>query len=232
MASASDNPPRLASDAVHDRLRRAILRGDLPPGSALPSERELSAKHRVNRHAVREAIKRLQQSGLVQVSQGGATRVLDWRLTGGLDLLDDLAQIEDGGELRRAIAEMRATIGIDAARLCAERAGEALRDELRRLGAALRDPAEHRRYQDRFEAYEALWARIVDGSENLAYRLAFNSLVGVRHARDVDLRVYAAEVDDPVAGRHLANAVADGDVDRARRTAHDLLRRTLEAAVS
>lgn len=217
---------------MHERLRVTILRGDILPGGTLPSERELSAAHRVNRHAVREAIKRLQQSGLVQVSQGGATRVLDWRLTGGLDLLDDLTKTEEAGALRRSVAEMRASIGIDAARLCAERATTALRDELRKLGAALRDPAEHRRFHDRFEAYEALWARIVDGSDNLAYRLAFNTLVGVRHDRDVDLRVYQGEVDDPATGRRLAVAVADGDVARATTTARELLGRTVEAAVA
>jgi DNA-binding FadR family transcriptional regulator len=180
---------------------------------------------------VREAIKRLQQAGLVQVAQGGATRVLDWRLTGGLDLLDDLAKTEEAVALRRSVAEMRASIGVDAARLCAERARPALRDELRKLGAALRDPAESPRYQDRFEAYEALWARIVDGSDNLAYRLAFNTLVGVRHGRDVDLRVYAREVDDPAAGRRLALSVAHGDAGEAAARAHDLLQRTLDAAV-
>ena len=39
---------------------------------------------------MREALKRLQQSGLVRISQGGATRVRDWRRHGGLDLLLEL----------------------------------------------------------------------------------------------------------------------------------------------
>jgi GntR family transcriptional repressor for pyruvate dehydrogenase complex len=232
VTSANVNPPRLASDAVHDRLRLMILTGRAEPGDALPSERELSATHRVNRHAVREAIKRLQQAGLVQVSAGGATRVLDWRLTGGLELLDDLTRTEEASALRRSVAEMRASIGVDAARLCAQRATPELRDELRRLGGALRDPAEHRRYQDRFEAYEAMWARIVDGSDNLAYRLAFNTLVGSRHDGDVDLRLYAGEVDDPAAGRQLALSIAHGDADEAAARAQELLRRTLEAALA
>jgi DNA-binding FadR family transcriptional regulator len=232
MPAASDNPPRLASDVVHDRLRLQILRGDLPAGGTLPSERELSATYRVNRHAVREAIKRLQQSGLVQVSQGGATRVLDWRLTGGLDLLDDLAKTGEAGALRRSVAEMRASIGVDAARLAAERATPPQREELRRLGAELPEPADVRRYHDRFLAYERLWAAIVDASDNLAYRLAFNTLVGARAGRDDDLRVYQSEVDDPAAARRLALSIAQGDAEDAARLANDLLRRTLEAAVA
>src|SRR3954469_2074214 len=175
MASAT-NPPRLRSEAVHERLRTMILSGELAAGDSLPSERSLSESHRVNRHAVREAIKRLQQAGLVQVSHGGATRVLDWRATGGLDLLDDLAQTVDLQPLLRSIGEMRASIGADAARLCALRGPDEVLAELPRLAASLPQPADVRRYETRFRAYEAFWARIVDGSGNLTYRLAFNSL--------------------------------------------------------
>src|SRR3954452_2577223 len=133
----TSNPPRLRSEAVHDRLRREILSGQYAPGDPLPSERSLSESHRVNRHAVREAIKRLQQAGLVQVSQGGATRVLDWRATGGLDLLADLTQTEDLAPLLRSVGEMRATIGADAARLCALRGPDEILAELPRMAAAL-----------------------------------------------------------------------------------------------
>ncbi|MCW3041651.1 MAG: regulatory protein GntR, partial [Solirubrobacterales bacterium] len=68
--------PRVpVSATVYDALRADILGGRLPVDARLPSERTLSDAHAVNRHAVREAVKRLQQSGLVQVTQGGATRV-------------------------------------------------------------------------------------------------------------------------------------------------------------
>jgi GntR family transcriptional regulator, transcriptional repressor for pyruvate dehydrogenase complex len=228
--SPTSNPPRLRSEAVHDRLRHAILSGDLAPGDALPSERVLSDRHRVNRHAVREAIKRLQQAGLVHVSHGGATRVLDWRATGGLDLLADLAGTEDLAPLLRAVAEMRASIGADAARLCALRAPAALRDALPAAARAIPAAADTRRYQDRFEAYEAFWGRIVDGSDNLAYRLAFNSLVGARHGGGIDPRVYAAEVDDAAAALPLAEAIARGDGEGAAAAARELLERTVRAA--
>ena len=79
----------------------------------------------VNRHAVREAVKRLQQAGLVEVSQGGATSVLDWRSNGGLDLLSHLSLRSSGRvdpKVVRSALEMRISIGADAARLCARRA--------------------------------------------------------------------------------------------------------------
>ena len=60
-------------DAVYSALSAQILRGELRPGDALPSERLLAEEFAVNRHAIREAMKRLQQAGLVRVSHGGAT---------------------------------------------------------------------------------------------------------------------------------------------------------------
>jgi GntR family transcriptional repressor for pyruvate dehydrogenase complex len=220
------NPPRLRSEAVHDRLRREILSGQYAPGDALPSERALSEAHRVNRHAVREAIKRLQQAGLVQVAQGGATRVLDWHVTGGLDLLADLATTEELDPLLRAVSEMRASIGADAARLCALRGPAHLRDELPGLARALPDPADVRRFETRFRAYEAFWARIVAGSGNITYRLAFNSLVGARDAGGIDTTLYVAEVDDArAAAVPLATAIAGGDADIAFSLARELLDR-------
>jgi GntR family transcriptional regulator, transcriptional repressor for pyruvate dehydrogenase complex len=224
----TSNPPRLRSEAVHDRLRREILSGRHAPGDPLPSERSLSESHRVNRHAVREAIKRLQQAGLVQVSQGGATRVLEWRATGGLDLLGDLARTDEFAPLSRGVDEMRASIGADAARLCALRADDALRAQLPFLAAALPDPASVRRFETRFRAYEAFWARIVDGSGNLAYRLALNSLADARDTGSIDTTRYAVEVDHArEAAGPLADAIARGDADRAYALARELLERCL-----
>ena len=80
---------------------------------------------RASRHAVREALKRLQQAGLVSISQGGATRVRDWRHHGGLELLLE-GELPEALHAPRAAMEMRACIGADAARRCA-RAGRTSR---------------------------------------------------------------------------------------------------------
>src|SRR3954447_17217902 len=122
------------SGQIYSRLRAEILGDRYAAGDALPSERRLSEELETNRHAVREALKRLQQAGLVAISQGGATRVRDWRHHGGLDLLlalgADAEQPPEELGLVRAMFEMRASVGADAARLAARRAGAALRAEL------------------------------------------------------------------------------------------------------
>jgi len=50
---------------VADQLREAILAGDLSPGEALPTERELAESFGVSRPSVREALRALQAQGLI-----------------------------------------------------------------------------------------------------------------------------------------------------------------------
>jgi DNA-binding FadR family transcriptional regulator len=208
-------------DAVYASLSEQILGGALAPGEALRSERLLSEEYEVNRHAIREAMKRLQQAGLVRVSHGGATRVLDWRATGGLDLLAQLGHTAGPvPELVRSAVEMRLSIGVDAARRCAERAPASLIDEMQELVAA--EPAGDGEAAD---VYERLWELLVQGADNLAYRLALNTLISVGGGFDLRTRSLP-EARDRAAVTALVDAVAAGDVDRAGERARDLLERT------
>jgi GntR family transcriptional regulator, transcriptional repressor for pyruvate dehydrogenase complex len=68
---------RYAADSVFTALAGDILRGVYEPGVALPAERELSERFKVSKVLVRQAIHRLREIGLLEVRQGGATRVLD-----------------------------------------------------------------------------------------------------------------------------------------------------------
>ena len=106
---------------MHRRLREQILTGELAPGDRIPSERALSEELGINRHAVREALKRLPTASLVRITRGGATRVLDWRQSAGLDLLLDLMQQGDTPPAEAAVGsvlEMRASVGADVVRRC------------------------------------------------------------------------------------------------------------------
>ncbi len=78
------------SDAVFEQLRDEILAGRLVAETALASERTLTEAFGVNRQAIREAMKRLDQAGLVEIHHGGPTRVRNSRRSAGLDLLPDL----------------------------------------------------------------------------------------------------------------------------------------------
>jgi len=211
------------SDAVHAHLRDAILSGELDPGDAVPSERELSERLAVNRHAVREAIKRLQQARLVAVSHGGPTRVLDWRVTGGLDLIVDLVRDHSAridAPLMAAITEMRACIGIDAARRCAERAPAHAREDAARHAEAA---AAATNLGARTRANTDLWTAVVAGAGNLAYRLALNTLVeGVATYPELDSRLNAPR-DDGADYAALARGLRRGDGSATAQAAQRLL---------
>ena len=58
-----------------DALRRAIDRGDLPPGMKLPSERDLSTALGISRTTICAAYDRLRDEGIVRSRQGSGTRV-------------------------------------------------------------------------------------------------------------------------------------------------------------
>lgn len=213
---------RRVSDVLHDRLRAEILAGELAAGDAVSSERALAERHGVNRHAVREALKRLEQAGLVRITQGGATRVQDWREHGGLDLLLDL--VRDAGapaggppaEVVRSVLELRALIGVDAARRFVERAEPA--DRVRVAGLveevasaidrAAADGDGGTGVAAVAAAYEELWRTVVAGAGNVAYRLMLNSL-NVAVAQFPELAAALAPAD-AAAIRALAAAIRDG----------------------
>ncbi|MER7575830.1 GntR family transcriptional regulator [Streptomyces sp. NPDC057806] len=73
--------PASRTDRVRDALRQAILDGALPPGRALV-ERELAEMYGVSKTPVREALKQLQSTGLVEINayQGVSVRNPDDRL--------------------------------------------------------------------------------------------------------------------------------------------------------
>src|SRR5262249_52448262 len=60
---------------LYDRLREAILIGQLPPGTHLPSTREMATELKVSRHTVFNAFELLQAEGYVEGQIGSGTFV-------------------------------------------------------------------------------------------------------------------------------------------------------------
>ena len=223
------------SDAVFARFVEEILTGHWPAGQPAPSERELALAWQVNRHAVREALKRVQQAGLVRISQGGKTRVLDWRRHAGLDVLSGLATAGVIPALRIVgdVAVMRRLVATDAARLCA------LRADADQLAAVTAAASAYPQSGDLAamdvtrvaQADVAFWSAVIDGSGNLAYRLALNTLLAAIDdvGRDLVTAFNAAELADRPAHLELAAAISARDGERAARLARALLSRLVTA---
>src|SRR5918995_6566572 len=58
-------------EEVAARIRDLIAGGELRAGEALPSERKLAEQFKVGRAVIREAIRQLEVSGLVESRHGG-----------------------------------------------------------------------------------------------------------------------------------------------------------------
>ncbi len=164
------------SEQVYTQLRDRILKKVLPVGAELPSERELSETLGVNRGAVREAIKRLQQARLVRVRHGGATQVENFEAEGGLELLPSLivnAQGQVNLEVARGIVALRKALAPVVAGQAAVHGGKALADALKPVIASMQNTSELPKLQQL--AFD-FWALVVQGSGNVVFKLAFNSM--------------------------------------------------------
>jgi GntR family transcriptional repressor for pyruvate dehydrogenase complex len=119
-STASQHGPRSLVDELCDTLAKRIRR-DLGKGrSQLPTERELAVEFEVSRTVVREATKRLELQGLLEVRHGIGLRLVDKLhapLNGALELL-----MPDAVQRLRLLIETRQVIEPELARLAAERA--------------------------------------------------------------------------------------------------------------
>jgi DNA-binding FadR family transcriptional regulator len=165
----------LVSDQVFRLLCEQILAGAYEPGEKLPTQRALAAELEVNMASVREAVKRLEQIGLVDVRHGDAMRVRDWRAEGGLDVVAHVL-FRAGGldrETLRSLLEARRLMLTEAARLAAQRrsAPQAARlGELAERIAAAPDEAAAQALDFEF------MTELVEAAGNVVFLLILNSI--------------------------------------------------------
>ncbi len=219
---------RSLPEAVFERICGSIFEGRLAPGDRLPAERELSQQLGVNRNALREALKRLEQLRLVSIHPGGSTRVLDFRTSGGLDLLGAL--LFSGSttlrlEVARGLAELRSALGPDIAARAAARAEPEDRAALARVLEELRGIPTADLVARQRKSLE-LWRVLVSAADNLAYRLAFNTMEHAWTAiQDLVAPALRDELQDQPGYERLVRAVDRGEVAAARRAARRLVER-------
>lgn len=231
MPQLRETKPHSLADQVFRQVASQILDGGYAVGRNLPPERQLAEDFGVNRHVIREAIKRVEQIGLVKSRQGGGTTVLDFERTAGLDALALLAEYAAGdlagARLWRAGFEMRAAIGADLARLCALRVDTAVKADLlaiaHRLSGAPKDTS--------LVALDlSFWERMLDGADNIAYRLAYNSLIrSAQAAPELQLQWTIQELETSDFRIPIAEAIAAGDSAAAEAATRTSLRGAIAA---
>lgn len=210
-------------EEVADRLAGAIRGGGLAVDGLLPSERRLAERFGVSRPVVREATRRLESQGMVEVKQGVGTRVVD-RLHAPMSAAARLLVPESEERLRQSL-EVRSLIEPEIARLAAGRAGEDDLAGLRAIQCRLEEAG------DLASAMEA----DLDFHRDLA-RISGNEIFGLVLDAIADLGRESRRTTMTIAGlgraaeQHAAvlAAVAAGDGEGAERA----MRVHIETAVS
>jgi GntR family transcriptional regulator, transcriptional repressor for pyruvate dehydrogenase complex len=131
-----------------DRLGTAIRLGILPPGSRLPSERDLADQLAISRSTLRQAITALVESGHLTSQRGRS---------GGTFVVPEPPLAEgSAGPLPEGwhqVLDLRVAIEVGAVTLAAERIGDeplqTMRDAVERMNAAI-DFEDYRRADVRF----------------------------------------------------------------------------------
>src|SRR5918997_1309924 len=120
-------------EEVAARIRDLIADGELSPGRALPSERKLAEQFKVGRAVIREAIRQLEVSGLVESRHGGGNYVRGGTVE---HLVAPIASVLNGmAPLREELMAARLFFEPQIARAAAARATP---EDLRRLEEAIR----------------------------------------------------------------------------------------------
>jgi GntR family transcriptional repressor for pyruvate dehydrogenase complex len=120
-------------EEVAARIRDLIASGELRPGEALPSERKLAEQFKVGRAVIREAIRQLEVSGLVESRHGGGNYIREVTVE---HLVAPIASVLNGmAPLREELMDARLFFEPQIARAAVARATA---EDLRRLQEVIR----------------------------------------------------------------------------------------------
>lgn len=170
---------RTLSCNVAEILTRRIVSGEYPVKSKLPTERLLSEEFEVNRHAVREALKRLEAIGLVEIRHGSGIYVQPLHLTAGVEIFDAMLFRADGtiepGFLSNML-DFRRHVMMNITALAAERRKPR---ELGRICRIIDDICFNRKkgiLEDEHALFYSLFEHIALATQNRVYALVFVTL--------------------------------------------------------
>jgi len=207
---------------VVDEVEASIIAGELSPGDQLPPELELKEMFGTGRGTIREALRVLEQKGLIVIkagASGGAfvTKADTGKLTEHLDLLVQAQSISP-----EHIREFRETVEPVAASLAASRVNEAGTDKLMEAFAHAEASLAAGNWEAFLSGDVAVHVTIAEMTGNplltAVLRMVHEHVLGLNED-------YALKGEDNMAHnledlRGLVDAVASGDREKAGQLAH------------
>jgi GntR family transcriptional regulator, transcriptional repressor for pyruvate dehydrogenase complex len=162
------------AEAIAEGLRAQILSGKYGPGERLPSERELSVRLGANRSSVREALKKLEQLGMIAIRPGGGARVVPMAEAGLGALRHFLGATSPNREIVAQWLDVHELVIAGAARIAMERGTAEEFAETKRL---LRTLVSAATTDDEFvTVVDALTELITRASRNVVLMMVRNGL--------------------------------------------------------
>jgi GntR family transcriptional repressor for pyruvate dehydrogenase complex len=183
-------------EILANQLRKNILRGEIPEGQLLPSERDLVERTGLSRGAVREALRTLSGEGLVQTKHGrsGGSMVT---LPGHESMAAAIGRFVQGRRISlRSLQETREVLEPFLARLAAEKRTDEQLVQIQGLHAELVASANDFRA---FALLNVKWHNAIaqaSGNELLA-----TLLYSISHG--VEIATMAEEYDTPETRREV-----------------------------
>ncbi|MBN2659287.1 MAG: FadR family transcriptional regulator [Spirochaetales bacterium] len=163
----------MVADDIALQIEKAILSGSIEKGTKLPPERKLAEQYGASRTTVRQAIKNLEQLGLVETLPQSGTFVSDYLQDASLDLLIHMMKDPESWDPATlyALLEARKVIELFALSKAMASLNEDDLKTLRDLASGLRADNPH----DSAEMDYKLHYHIMKMSSNIAFLLIFNS---------------------------------------------------------
>ena len=201
-----------AAETVFEDLRGAIMAGELPVGTRLPSEAKLAGRYGVSRPIIREAMRSLQTLGLTRSRSGSGSFVISDR---------QAPELAYGNYAARELIEARPCIEIPAAGWAALRRTPDHMARLMQLCEGMErqeDALKWVRLDSDFHyliaeaAHNAVFARIVSDSREAL----------IRQSELVNL-VADRRVASNIEHRRIAEAILAGSEPEARAAMRDHL---------
>ncbi len=208
---------RRLHEAVVQQIVQQIVSGALQPGTALPSETQLTQQFGVSRMVIREAMRILVSKGLLTVKHGSGIWIQPPSNWDHLDpsILFELVRAGRDDGLLDELIEARRLLEPEAAALAAARRSEddleALRTSLCGMEAALTDP-------DTYTCLDiAFHDRILDAAHNRLLRKALRPIAEVLKAgRTLSIRQPGAAEKSLTGHREILQALEQSAAPAAR----------------
>jgi GntR family transcriptional repressor for pyruvate dehydrogenase complex len=209
-------------EQIVEQIKERILSRDLQDGDQLPTERELAEQFGVSRTAVREAIKALTQSGLVEVRPGRGTFANYDTVRAVKHSLDLMIRIESAGGWADLV-EIREILEPEIASLAAMRAREehitTMREAVAAMDAALDDAEAFITADDEFHL------ALARGTQNALIPTLIDSIVDLLHEQRK--RIFTVR-GGPQRGQYHHKRILDAIVRRDPQAAREVMCAHLE----